>query len=326
MSQILNVISQLLSYGDSTGVSDNPKQRGFDWTRKINSVAISRPSSSEPVIPPGGSLVLFDGTRSTGLSSGTSVLEVALLSSQDSVYALRATTGPVTFRTARSVSGITGCVVTVNNNAMAVFDFIGATLTAVQVGDTMRVAGATLYDTGPFAFGALNSGLWVVIGVAGTKISAVRPTGETFSAGAETVVTVGSDVQFYSADGVQKGDKFVLGAPFSPASQRTYAVADVTPDEITFVSTMPIPEESSLTYVAGTLTVYSASKRLVYLEVDQEAAVRLNGDTSSSNIVSPIAAGDRTQIGWMHKWGDTWKCEVVNRSVNPLRLLAITGE
>lgn len=327
MSQIFNVITQLLSYADSTGTSNNPKQRGFDWTRRIFDTPISKPESSSPIVAPGASLVLFDGTIATGLAPSSSILSVNLLSAQDSVYALKVTSGPSAFRTARSFSGVTACNVTVNNNAMAVFDFTGATLTGVQVGDVMRIAGSVLYDTGPFAFGALNAGLWTIIGVSGTKVSAVRPTGDDFSAGAETIAAVGaSDVQFYSASGVQAGDKFILGDPFSIASQRSYQVQDVTPTTIVFVSTTPIPEESSLTYADGSLTVYSAPKRLLYIEADQDCVVRLNGDAGSTNRISPIQAGNKDAPGWFHKWGDTWRCEIVNRSVNPLKLVVFTGE
>lgn len=327
MSQILNVITQLLSYNDAQGGTNNPKQRGFDWTRRIYDTAIKKPMSHDNMVAPGASIILFDGTKATGLSAGSSTLDLDIVSAQDSVYRLSVTAGPSSFRTARSVSGISSCIVTVNNNAMAVFDFTGATLAAVQVGDTMRIAGDVLYDVGPHAFGALNAGLWVVIGVSGTKISAVRPVGEPWSAGAETVATIAADqVEFYSGDGLQKGDKFVLGAPFSSVSHRTYEVMDATPTEITFVSTMPIAEESGIVYAVGTLTAYQAAKRLLYVECDQDAIVRLNGDTGSSNLISPIQAGSKDLVGWMHKWGDTWRCEVVNRSVNPMRVIAFTGE
>lgn len=327
MNQILNVINQVTAYSDESGATDNPRQRIFDYTRKIQQIAVEKAASNSYILAPGASMTLFDGTKPTGLVDSSSVLRVKVLQSQNSIYALEVTSGPSSFRTARTPSGITACTVTINNSSLAVFDFTGATLSGVQVGDTMRISGDVLYDTGPYAFGALNAGLWVVIGISGTKVSAVRPTGESFSGANETVATIASgQVQFYSGDGVQAGDRFVLGSPFSLASQRTYRVLDVTPTTLVFVSTSPIPEEDTLTYVTGSVVVYQASKRLIHIEVDQDATVRLNGDTGSSNLISPIDPGSKLLPGWFQKWGDTWKCEVVNRSVNQLKLTVFTGE
>jgi hypothetical protein len=272
-------------------------------------------------------MTLFDGTKSTGLVVASSILSLSLLSAQDSVYAIKVTAGPYGFRTPRSVSGIASCLVAINNNALATFDFTGATLISVQVGDTMRISGVSLYDTGSFAFNSVNSGLWVVIGIAGAKISATRLAGEMFAGVTEAVAAVAaSDVEFYSAAGVQKGDKFFISSLFSQVSRRSYEVLDVKPDQLLFVSTQPIPEESGLAYTANALTVYDTIKRLVYIEADQDAEVRLNGDGGSSVLVSPLEPGNKSMVGWFHKFGPTWKCEVVNRSVNPLNVYLISGE
>jgi hypothetical protein len=325
-SHILNIITQLLAYSDSDGSTNNPKQRAFDWTRRIQQTPVQKPISSTHQLAPGEILTLFDGTRAVGLSAGVSQISVALVSAVDSLYALAITTGPGEFRTSRPITGLAGCAVAVNNNAMATFDFGAATLAGVQVGDIMRISGAA-FDTGPFAFSALNAGAWTVIGIAGSKVSVVRPQGECFSGAQETVATVlPSDVSFFSASGTQKGDKFALSGVVSPASQRSYTVADVTPTKLYFVSTMPIPEEGPLTYAANALTVYSAAKRLVYLESDQDLIVRFNGDTGNSVLVNPVVAGDRDLPGYLHKFGLVWKCEVENKSVNPLNLVVCSGE
>lgn len=324
---ILTIMSKLLAYNDSAGVTNNPKQRAFDHTRNVFNISISKPFSENRSVAPGSSLTLFDGTKSTGLVAASSTLALSLLSAQDSVYALEVTAGPSGFRTARAVSGVTSCSVSINNNALAVFDFTGASMGAVQVGDIMKIAGAVTYDTGPFAFSGANSGTWNVIGVSGTKISATRLVGEMFSGVAEVVAAVGAgDVQFYSSSGVQKGDKFYISALFSVVSQKAYEVLEAEPDRILFVSAQPLPEETGLVYTANAITVYDNLKRLVYIEVDQNSEIRLNGDSGSSILVSPIEAGNKDLVGWFHKFGPTWKCEILNRSVNPLNVYIVSGE
>lgn len=322
---VLNVINQLLAYEDDVGSTNNPNKRAFDWTRQLANININNPSSDKKLIPPGGSFTIFDGYRTTDLD-GTSILGISLLSSSDSVYELAVSAGPSGFRTARAVSGISGAAVTVNNNSVATFVFAAATLTAVQVGDTMRIKGAALYDDGPFAFNAANAGDWTVIAVSGTSVQVVRPLGEDFVGVNESPSAVSGDVQFYSADGVQAGDKLAISGVFSFATQRTYVVTDVTPSTIQFVSSMPLPEESGLTNVPGNVVVYTASKRLVYLEVDQDSVIRFNTDVSDNTKVSPIVPGDTKNVGYMHKWGESYKCVVVNKSISPLNLRFLLGE
>lgn len=324
---ILTVMNKLLAYNDSVGVTNNPKQRAFDFTRSLSNISISKPLSEYKVVPAGSQYTAFDGTKASGLVAGSSVVSIKLESGSDSMYSLNVTSGPYGFRTARSVSGISGCNVAVNNGALATFDFTGATLTSVQVGDIMRISGETGYDTGPFAFSPLNSGVWVVLGVQGTVVSASRLPGESFSGVVEAVPAAApSDVSFYSQSGVQKGDKFFVSALFSTVSRRAYQVFDAKPDRLLFTSSQPLPEESGLTYTSGAVTVYDSIKRLVYIEVDQDAEVRFNGDIGSSVLVSPIEAGNKDLIGFLHKFGPTWKCEIVNRSVNPMNVAIMSGE
>jgi hypothetical protein len=322
--QILNCISQILAYKGVDGTTDNPSQRSFDWTRKLYSISISNPKSDSATIPAGGSLTLFDGTRPNPLD-GTSVLDVALIPGSPSVYRLKVIAGTSGFKTKRAIT-VTACTVAVNNNAVATFDFTGGILTSVAVGDILRINGSQSYDTGPYAFNPLNAGQWIVIGKAGTVLTCVRPTGQAFSAVAETVASSASDVMIYAQDGIQDGDKFDVSAVLSPVSQRTYTVKSVTPDFIDFVSTIAIPNETGLTYASGAITFYTNLKKFVAIEVNQEAVVRFNDDSGNSNRLTPIVPGDALRVGYQHKWGDTYKCVVVNRSVNPLDVRFFTAE
>lgn len=325
MTHTLNITNALLAYQDQIA-TNNPQLRDFDYTRRLDALQVANPSSGSRTLAPGEAYTLFDGSVSTGLDGGTSVIAIALLSGQDARYRLSVTSGPAGFRTARSPSAIVACTVAVNNNATATFDFTGATLTGIVVGDIMRIKGAVLYDTAPYAFNPLNAGLWKIIGVAGTVITAIRPDNDAFSAVVETVATATADVQFYSAAGVQVGNKFDVVDSLSEVSRRTYVVADVTPTTIDFVSAVQLPEESGVTYIASSINFYNNAKRMVYIETDQDAAVRLNGASGDHNRIVPIIAGDPKCPGYFNKWGDTFSAVVVNKSVNPLRLQYLTAE
>ena len=209
---------------------------------------------------------------------------------------------------------------------MADFNFLGATLSGVAVGDILRINGAQSYDIGPFAFNPLNSGHWVIIAIQGTILKCVRPVGVTFQAVNETITSAASDIQIYAQDGIQDGDKLDITGVFSTVSQRVYTVKLVTPTFVDFVSTQPLPNESGLVYASGSIAFYLTSKKFVGIEVNQDAVIRYNDDTGNSNRVSPIVPSDMTKIGWSEKWGDTYKCVVVNKSVNPLDVRFFTTE
>jgi hypothetical protein len=298
--------------------------RNFDWERRFATIEIRNPKSDSSVIAPGESLVIFDGSKNHAMT-GSSLISTALLSSSQSVYRL-SVTGDAGFRQLRAITSVVNCAVTINNNAIAVFDFTGSTLTGVVVGDTMRIKGSSLNDTAPFKFSSLNSGLWKIIGVAGTKVTCVRFPNTAFVGATESVTAVSGDVMIYSASGVQVGDKISITGTLSPVANRTYTLSAVTPNSVDFVSTVALPSETDLAYVSGTIAFYINAKKLLYIESDQDAVVRLDSDTGNGVKINPMQAGQPCLVGYFHKWGDTYRCEVINTSVNTLNLTWISGE
>lgn len=330
MANIVNIIAQFLSYSDNGGNTDNPQQRNFDWSRRLSALKMSRPSSDVIYIPPGESSVLFDGLRTTTLNA-TSVMDLTLLTG--STYQIKVTAGPSGFRTARTITGLAGCAVTINNNSVATFNFAGATFGGgIQVGDILRISGQCTNDTGPYSFNSLNAGQWRIIGISGAVIQAVRAVGRSFEGVTETIVTVGAgQVEIYSSAGIQKGDKFEIKGGFSITSRRVYEVLDAKPTAIQFVSTLPIPEETGVAYPdpitnGDSLVFYVNAKRLVYIESNQDVVVKFDDDTSESVKINPITPGDPTLVGFMSKFGSTYKLEVVNKSVNTAEVLFFFAE
>jgi hypothetical protein len=312
---ILNVINHLLCYSDGI-VTDNPHQRAIDHRLRLDSIAVKNPYGSTKTLAPGETFQLFANAISVGLN-GTSVLNLSMVNAEDSTYRLAIASGSGAFRTAKAVSGLSTCAVTINNSAVAVFNFAGATLSSVAVGDIMRIKGQDTNDTGPFAFNPINAGTWKVIGVSGTAISAIREVGSPFTGVQETIATsVASDVIFYADDLIRKGMKFQVAGTFSQVTWRTFEVSSATPTFVEFTSTEAIPEETGLTYIPSSIVFYTGVKKLVYVEADQECAVRFNGATDDSNRITPIKSGDRYLKGFINKMGDSFSCEVVNKSIN----------
>lgn len=311
---ILNYITQLLCYSDQS-VTDNPHERAFDHRRRLEAIAVKNPSGDSKMLAPGESFSIVQNVISSGLS-GASTVAIDLVSAQDSVYRLSAT-GANIFRTARAPTGLAVCNVTVNNSSVATFDFVSADVSMILVGDLMKINGDNTYDTGPFQFNPINSGLWKVIGVNGTKVSCVRLVGQPFQAVTEAVTgPVDTDVSFFADDMIRPGMQFQVTDTFSQVTRRIFTVLNSTPNAIDFVSTASIPEEDALTYISGSVVFYTGVKRMVYFECDQECSIRFNGQTDDLNRVTPIEAGNSMLRGSSLKWGDTYSCQVVNLSVN----------
>jgi hypothetical protein len=92
------------------------------------------------------------------------------------------------------------------------------------------------------------------------------------------------------------------------------------------VSTSPVPLEAGKIPGASGMVFYSNGKSYVRVEVDQEAVVRLNGDTSDFCWVSPQQAGDPEQVGWFEKYGPVWQLDVANKSSQVLNVSTFSAE
>jgi len=324
MNSIMNIINQLLAYSDNTGTTDNPQKRDFDWSRKFHSISVQNPAHDRVQIPSGVSEVLFDGITPTDLADGISEMQIEAV--RDSVYRLSVTSGPSGFRTARVLTGLTDCDVTINNNSVATFKFTGATTDAV-VGDIMHIAGSCSFDAAPYSFSSLNSGNWNIIAVSGDTIQAVRPVGQPFSGVTESVTTIPADqVSMYSSAGIQTGDKFEISDGFSLASHRVYEVVDARPEEILFSSVVAIPEESGVTFNTGDVVFYSNAKKIIYIESDQNIIVQFNNDISDLNKISPFEVGNPDLVGFLHQTGVIYKTVIINKSVNVANVRFFTAE
>lgn len=322
----LTRICSILAF-DDTPSSRQPLRRFVDWKHQIQALSVENPDGGhEYQVEPGDEVTIFDGTRALG-SDGTTVWSLELSPLDPSRYRLTRTSGAApAFRTARSTALFPGSVtVTVQNNQTAVLtSSLGAVFGAVVAGDTVLLLGASTGDTaGPFD--AMNEGLWLVLAASTTQLTLRRPVGSVFSAVTETVVLAdNAHLLAYSNAGVQVGDKLALSAGFAPAALHAYEVLAVTPSWVEFASSLPLAEESGVT--AAGVAVYSAAKRYVYVETDQEVALKFNGNALATDVLEPVAPGDAAQRGPFEKFGTAYSLSILNLSTATAKLVVITAE
>lgn len=327
MSSILNVTTQILSYSDNVGNTDNPAQRNFDWGRKLVGLVVEEPTQKVVKVAPGATLAVFNSSVTTGIVAGD---QLSIEFQGESVYSLKIVSGTGFFRTKRTVTGIVGnaAQVQISNNALAKFTFdAGADLTQVIPGDTMRIASLNTYNDGPFGFNDLNGGNWIVLAVNGNVVDAYRGPDQFCDGTPESIPSVlANDVSFFSADGVQVDDTLSIAGSFSPVSFGQYNIIDVTSDVLYFTSTKPLPDQENITYVSNTISVFGEAKKYLYLECDQPIVLRLNSDSSDNNMVEPIVANDPKLVGFFHKTGLVYRIEIVNKSMVPANVHYFTVE
>lgn len=328
MNAFLNVTLKLLAFGDKS-VNSNPRLRYVDWSRDASGIQVRDPKSESHSIDPGATKLIFDGTRPTTIG-GTTAFSVTLSPLDPSRYRIAWTGGTNPgFRTDRSLalSGVSVTVAPQANGTVILSVPVGPDFTGVVAGDTVLIPDASTGDaSGPFS--ALNGGRWLVLAVLDSRtLSLARPPGADLSSTAEVVpVTANSQLQAFSTVGVQVGDKVDVSLGFALVTRKTFDVVAVTSTYIEVISTSALPPETGIVPTSAGMVFYTDSKSLVYVEVDQEAAVRLNGSTDNSQRLSPIEAGNSDRPGIFLKRGPAWSLSIVNRSSVTLNAVVVHAE
>ena len=329
MDAFLNVTMKLLAFGDKS-LNSNPRLRYVDWNRDASGIQVRDPKAESHSIDPGATKLIFDGTRATTIS-GSTAFAVTLSPLDPSRYRIAWTGGTnPTFRTDRSLT-LNGIAVTIaaqaNSTVIMTVPAGPPDFTGVNAGDTVFIPDASTGDAaGPFS--PLNGGYWQVLAVlSSTSLSLARFAGTDFSATNEVVtLTANSQLQAFSTAGVQVGDKVDISAGFATTTRTTFEVIAVTQTFIEVISTTALPPETAITPGTSGMIFYTDAKSFLYVEADQEAAVRLNGSTDSSQRLSPIEAGNPDRPGIFLKRGPAWSLSIVNRAPVTLNVVVIHAE
>lgn len=154
-------------------------------------------------------------------------------------------------------------------NAGTAFNLSGA-----QVGDTAFIAGP---------FNPSNQGFFKILSLTATSLTVENELGVP-----EGPLTLGSsfasDIEIYSAAGVQVGDTLQISGGFSIVSQASYPITAVYANSVEFYANNVIPVEGPI--LTEAIAIYSSAKQLVYFEADQNVAVSING--SAAGVVQPF--------------------------------------
>jgi hypothetical protein len=213
--------------------------------------------------------------------------------------------------------------VVVDANGTATFSLDVGSFAAVQAGDVLWVPDTDEISSQVLHVG--NRGFWTVLSASALQIVATRE-GDFVADNETTLLTANDQLQAFSSDGVQVGDTLEVLLGFVASTRRSFPVVAVTNLYVEVETTTPIAGEDSILPTAAGLAVYTAGKRFLFLEVDQEAAIRVNLDTSNVQRVSPWVAGDKKGTGFFGRTGMTWKLVVVNLSAKPLNLAVLAAE
>lgn len=307
-----------LSTSSDINASNNPSQNNFKWTRNVNGLSVSNPSSLAFPLAPGETKVLFNGTRTLS-QDGTTQYSIALKPLTSNTYVLSGVSGTLpNFRSPRAPgSDATTQVTATLNGPLVTFSSTGGTafnliVGGAIVGDSVRIGNL---------FSPALQGEYKILALTATSFTVENAAGVT-----QGPITLGagfaSQVSIYSALGVQTDDIVVISGGFSPVTQGSYKVTSVGANFLEFYSTDTLPIESSIQTQA--IAVYSDAKQLVYLESDQHCSMIVNGIAGGE--ISPFVIGNSTKPGIFMRTSTMYSMSVTNISTSPASLFLASVE
>lgn len=309
----LTFVTKVLAYDDLPR-TNNPKRVGIDRLISMTAVPVENDQTQKIPLDPGATVTVIDGTRSTSIDN-TTAFTMTLSPLDPTIYRFTNSGGTApAFRVDRGLATSTHqLVLTVNQNQTLTMDCGSAGLFgALQSGDIVWIPGITTGD--PLGqFNTLNEGTWYVLATGSNVIVLGRAVGSVFNGFTETVTpAANSAVQGFSATGVQAGDTLDISAGFSTNTQRAFEITTVNPAWVEVRSTLPLGLETATPTATG-FVIYTAAKRYVGVESEEEIVLQFNGGTDTTNRVTPLRSGSARFAGVFQKFGTTWKLVLVNR-------------
>jgi hypothetical protein len=253
---------------------------------------VNYPDSKGDTLAPGESKTIFSGSVGTS-ADATTQYGISLKAGTSNTYRITHSAGTApAFRTVRTSGASATTEVSVTKNAkLLIFTSTGGTAFSlisggVVVGDQVRIG---------TAFNAANQGVYTIIARSATSFTVENELGI-----AEASIILGSDfatdVNIYSATGVQIGDKLEIIAGFSSVTFNTYDITDVSHNYIEFYSLDSLPTETAIVNSPTVFTIYRDAISFLYMESDKQIDITLNGSTTANKIV-PITLGTTIMPG-----------------------------
>jgi hypothetical protein len=268
-------LSVYLNAYDDTRSTNAPSRSPINWSRDLQSILVSNPKSEDYTIAPGETRLLFSGVR-TLLQDVTTEYSLSLVAFSTQTYQLSWASGTLpNFRTPRTTGAdATTQVTTSINGPLVTFTSTGGTnfsFGSVIVGDYVTIGNL---------FNSANQGTFQIVAVTATSFTIANLLGVI-----EGPITLGAgfatQVQIYSAAGVQVGDTLVISSGFSPVTWGSYKITAVYAESLQFYSTAVLPQESSIT---TEVAIYSNARSFIYLETDSTITISINGNATPTTV------------------------------------------
>lgn len=184
-------------------------------------------------------------------------------------------------------------------------------MASVSVGDTVRVgSNFNIQNQGEFKILSKTANSFTVENQIGVNESVVLGSG------------FATQIQIYSAAGVQVGDTLVISTGFSPVTYGSYQVTGVGPNFVEFYSTALLPQESLIS--PAVINIYSEAKNLIYIESNQKCQITVNGSVVAN--LEPFIINDSKQPGMFMLKSTVYSLDVQNMSTDSADLFLATFE
>lgn len=315
----LNLLVHINGYEDENP-TNNPSRNNFKWQRDLQGLDISEPNSRTISLAPGESCNLFSGSVATN-DDATTTWDIAQAPGTSNTYRISHASGTLPeFKTARTSGADATTEVTVTKNAkVVIFTSTGGTLfdlinNGVVVGDIVRIGSA---------FNTLNQGKYKIISLTATSFSVENEIGQ-----AEGPITLGASfaeqINIHSQEGVQVGDKVDIIADFSPVTQGTYEITDVSHNYIEFFSLDSLPTENGVANNPA-LFIYRDAKKFLYVESDQKLDIKIDG-SATVNKLEPMSIGTSKKPGVFLNSATIRSAEITNTSQSNASIFYVTAE
>lgn len=326
----LNIIAQILAYG-GVPATNNPPFQFVNWTRSLQGLAVTDAGSDAVQVPPNSTVTVFSSVVTPPVAFNSSTAFTTSLNPLNpSRYRFTISAGTGALRTDRTLTmGGNLITVAIQPNATATFTITsgsGGDFSTVQVGDTVFIPGVATGDSISSPFNPSNQGFWTVIATSSSALTLVRPAGTQFQGVGEAVmVTANNQVDAFSAAGVQVGNSvnFNATSTFTAPLLQTFVILAVTPTWFEVLSALPLPNVTGVVGTTGSAFFISAPTFL-YVEVDQNATITLNGASAGVNVV-PSASGNPAAPGLYMLTGPVWELQLQNNSLLTMNATVITA-
>lgn len=312
----MNLLNHINIYEDSNA-TNNPTMNNVKWTLDEQGLDLSEPCSKSLKLQSGQNLSLFSGLVAIS-DDGTTNYNIALKAGTANTYRIEHNSGTLPiFRVAR-VSGAdaTTEVTVTKNGPILTFTSTGGTALSLiiggaVVGDEVRIGSK---------FNASNQGKYKILALTATSFQVENLAGQaegpiTLDAGFET------EIQIFSSNGVQIGDKVELQSGFSSITLGIYEITDVNPKYIDIYSIKALPAETSIN---TQLKIYNNSKQFIYVEANKKLSISIDGVVVGK--IEQLKAGTSLKKGIFMKSGSMYEASIVNESSDEATVFFVAAE